>query len=253
MLRDAFLVFKRDAVMGLRSPTWIGVSIMQPLLYLVFFGPLMERVVHSTPGFPPGNAWQILVPALIMMNGLFASSFAGFGILAEIRSGALERIRVTPISRVALLFGKIGYNIVQLLIQSVILLVIAIAFFGLRAPVGGVFLAFVLVIFIAASLASASYAIALRIRNEQSFPALMQTVLMPLFLLSGILIPITTGLAPRWLYVVSRINPFSYIVESERAAFRATTDGLFTGVLVLAALTLVTVWWGVRTFQRENA
>ena len=55
------------------------------------------------------------------MNGLFASSFAGFGILAEIRSGALERMRVTPISRISLLAGKISYNILQLLIQSLIL------------------------------------------------------------------------------------------------------------------------------------
>ncbi|WP_031468229.1 ABC transporter permease [Sciscionella sediminilitoris] len=253
MLRDAALMFKRDARLGLRSPAWIGVSLMQPLLYLLFFGPLMEKIVASTPGFPPGNAWQILVPALVVQLGLFASSFAGFGILADIRTGTLERFRVTPASRAGLLLGKVGYNIAQLLVQAALIIVVAVLFFGLRAPFGGIVLTLVLAAFLGATLASASYALALVIRNEQAFPAMLQTVLMPLFLLSGVMIPITTGLAPNWLYIISRINPFSYVMEAERAAFRAATDGLFTGIIVLAVLTVLAVWWGTRTFQKENA
>lgn len=253
MFRDALLMFRRDVRLGMRSPAWIGVSIMQPLLYLLFFGPLMERIVTSTPGFPPGDAWQILVPALVVQLGLFASSFAGFGILAEIRSGTLERFRVTPASRASLLLGKVAYNVAQLLAQAILILVIAFLFFGLRAPIGGVVLALVLAGFLGMTLACCSYALALLIRNEQTFPALLQTVLMPLFLLSGVLIPITTGLAPKWLYIISRINPFAYVMESERAAFRAATDGLFTGIIVLAVMAALALWWGVRTFQRENA
>jgi ABC-2 type transport system permease protein len=74
-------------------------------------------------------------------------------------------------------------------------------------------------------------------------------------LLSGILIPITSGLAPSWLYNVSRINPFTHVVNADRAAFRGdfTMDALFTGVVVLAVMAALSVWWGARTFQRENA
>jgi ABC-2 type transport system permease protein len=72
-------------------------------------------------------------------------------------------------------------------------------------------------------------------------------------LLSGILLPMT--LAPAWLYVLSRINPFSYIVDAERAMFQGdlTSPTALIGLLVSAALVVVTVAWGVRTFQRESA
>jgi ABC-2 type transport system permease protein len=77
----------------------------------------------------------------------------------------------------------------------------------------------------------------------------------PLLLLTGILVPITTHLAPDWLYVLSRLNPFAHVMDAERASFRGeyTVDALLTGSVVLVAVTTLAVWWGARTFQRENA
>lgn len=74
-----------------------------------------------------------------------------------------------------------------------------------------------------------------------------------MLLLSGILLP--TNLAPGWLYTVSLINPFSHFVDAARAAFRDDFDSpaLITGTLVTFALVALSVWWGTRTFQRENA
>ena len=76
---------------------------------------------------------------------------------------------------------------------------------------------------------------------------------MPLLLLSGILLPMT--LAPAWLFALSRLNPFAYIVDAERAAFRGAvvrgTVGL--GVAVALGVAALTVAWGVRTFHRESA
>src|SRR4051794_22633907 len=105
MLRDTWLIFKHDLTLSLRNPAWILIGVLQPVLYLVLFGPLMDKVVASTPGFPPGSSWTILTPALIIQLALFSSSFAGFGLLMDYRSGVLERLRVTPASRVALLLG----------------------------------------------------------------------------------------------------------------------------------------------------
>ena len=254
MFREVWLVFRRELTLSLRNPAWIGIGIMQPVLYLVLFGPLMERIVTSTPGFPPGNAWVILTPALVLQLGLF-SMFAGFGVLADLRNGVLERMRVTPVRRLALLLGKVANGGVQLLVQALLILVIAFVFFDLRAPVGGVALSLVIVLMLGVALSSSSYAVALVLKSEEAFVPLLNTILLPIILLSGILIPITQGLAPPWLYTLSRINPFTHIMDADRAAFRGdmTVDGLLTGSVVVFVLTVVTVWWGARTFQRENA
>ena len=255
MLREIWLVFRREQTLALRNPAWIGIGIMQPVLYLVLFGPLMERIVASTPGFPPGNAWVILTPALILQLGLF-SMFAGFGVLADLRNGALERWRVTPVHRMALLLGKVLGNAVQLLFQGILILVLALIAFDLHLPsFGGVLLSLVIVILLGVTMASSSYAVALMLKSEEAFIPLLNTVLLPVLLLSGILIPITAGLAPSWLYHLSRINPFTHIMNADRAAFRGdlSVDGLLTGSLVLFVLAVLAVWWGARTFQRENA
>ncbi|MGH3880581.1 MAG: ABC transporter permease [Actinophytocola sp.] len=254
MFREIWLVFRRELTLSLRNPAWIGIGIMQPVLYLVLFGPLMERIVSSTPGFPPGNAWVILTPALVLQLGLF-SMFAGFGVLADLRNGVLERMRVTPVRRLALLLGKVANGVVQLLVQALLILVIAFVFFDLRAPIGGVALSVVIVLMLGVALSSSSYAVALVLKSEEAFVPLLNTILLPIILLSGILIPITQGLAPQWLYTLSKINPFTHIMDADRAAFRGdlTVDGLLTGSVVVFVLTVLTVWWGARTFQRENA
>lgn len=255
MLRDIGLIFRRELRLAARNPTWLGIQIMQPLLYLVLFGPLMEKMVENTPGFPPGDVWTIFTPALIVMLALFGSSFVGFALLREYRTGVIERFRVTPVSRVALLLGKVLNNALQAVIQAVLLTVVAVLAFGLRAPVGGVLLSLIIVLLLSITMSSVSYALALTLKSEESFPALLNSVLLPVLLLSGILIPITSGLAPTWLYWISRINPFSHIVDAQRATFRGdfAMDTLFTGSVVLVVIAALAVWWGARTFQRENS
>jgi ABC-2 type transport system permease protein len=255
MLRDIWLVFRRHMAISLRNPAWVLIGIMQPLLYLLLFGPLMEKIVSSTPGFPPGDSWQILAPALLVQLGLFGSMFAGFALLGDLRTGVVERMRVTPVSRLALLLGRVLHDMVQLLVQGILLLLVAYLVFDMRAPFAGVLLCLLMVAMLAITLSSASYAMALMVRSEEAFPALLTTISVPMLLLTGILIPITTDLAPKWLYVVSRINPFSHVMDAERASFRGdfSVDGLLTGSVVLFVVTILAVWWGARTFQKENA
>jgi ABC-2 type transport system permease protein len=171
------------------------------------------------------------------------------------KAGVLERLRVTPVSRAALLLGRTIHDAGQLLVQGLLLIALAYLVFDLRAPIGGVILGLVFVVLLGITLASCSYALALILKSEEAFPAVLTTISLPLMLLSGILIPITSGLAPSWLYTISRINPFTHVMEAERATFRGdfTMNSLFTGTVVLLVMTVLAVWWGTRVFQRENA
>ena len=152
--------------------------------------------LRGYPGFPRGSSWQVFTPGLLVQLGIFGALFVGFGLIGEVRDGVIERMRVTPASRMALLAGRVLRDAVVLLVQSTVLLAAAYAF-GLRAPLGGVVLAVLLVAAVGAAFAAASYAVALLTGTEDAMASITNSLAVPLLLLSGILLPMT--LAPAWL------------------------------------------------------
>jgi ABC-2 type transport system permease protein len=252
-IRDVWLVFIRQVTLILRNPVWIIVGIIQPLFFLLLFGPLVKGI--PVAGVGGNEAYRFFVPGLLVQLAMFGTLFVGFALIAELRAGVIERMRVTPVSRVALLLGKVLASSLQAVVQAALIIVLAYLVFDLDAPFSGVLFSLLIVFLLAVSLASCSYALALTLKSEETFPAVLNAVLMPVLLLSGILIPITSGHAPAWLYTVSQINPFRHVVDVERSSFSGdfTMDALFTGCVVVVVLAAVSVWWGTRTFQRENA
>src|SRR4051794_35240777 len=102
-VRDSLLIFVRQTRLLLRDPAWLVIGLTQPALYLAFLGPLLQRITIEAGGSPTGNSWQLFVPGLLIQLGLFGAGFVGLGIIADIRTGVVERLRVTPVSRYALL------------------------------------------------------------------------------------------------------------------------------------------------------
>jgi ABC-2 type transport system permease protein len=248
---ETWLVFTRALRLSLRNKVWLIIGLMQPLLYLALFGPLLKQVA-GLPGFPRGNSWQVFTPGLLVQLGIFGALFVGFGLIAEVRDGVIERMRVTPASRMALLAGRVMRDGLVLLVQSMLLLAAAYAF-GLRAPLGGVILAVLLVGVVGAGFAAASYAVALLTGTEDSMAAIANSLALPLLLLSGILLPMT--LAPGWLRTVSNVNPVKHIVDALRALFHGhvVNGTVGVGLLVGAALVALGMAFGTRTFQRDSS
>jgi ABC-2 type transport system permease protein len=98
-----------------------------------------------------------------------------------------------------------------------------------------------------------SYAVALLIKSEDAFAPLLNSVVLPLVLLSGIMLPLTLG--PGWLQGIGRISPFRYIIDAMREAFRGQYANtiMLEGVLVALGLAAVCLLLGSRVFVRENA
>jgi ABC-2 type transport system permease protein len=251
MLRDALITFRYQMRLLLREPVWIVIVMIQPLLYLALFAPLLEPIA-KTPGFPPGNAWTVFVPGLLIQLGIFGSMFVGFGIIAEIRYGTIERMRVTPASRLGLLLGRVMRDTLVLLVQAALLTLIAVGF-GLRVPLAGALITVGIVGLLGVSLASLSYAAGLWLKSEDALAPLLNMVSVPVLLLSGILLPMT--LAPPWLRRLSELNPFSHVVDAARAAFRNDlgAGSLVVGLVCAAALAVVGLAVATRTFRRESA
>ena len=252
-LTETWIVFSRQMRLSLRNPTWGVLMLSQPLMYLFLFGPLLEPITGAiAEGRTDVNAYQVFLPGLIVQLGMFGAMFVGFALIAEYRAGVIEADRVTPASRVALLAGRVLRDVVVLLVQSMIL--IALAFpMGLRAPIGGVLLALVIVALLGATFASLSYSVALITKSEDALAPLLNGIAMPLLLLSGILLPMSLG--PTWLQRVSDISPLKHIVEGVRALFRGdiSSSTSLWGLFWVVLLTVLGLWAGARTFRKESA
>jgi ABC-2 type transport system permease protein len=249
-LYETRLIFTRAMRLSLRNPVWVILGLIQPIIYLVMFGPLLEGMT-AVRGWPGGDAWQVFVPGLLVQLGIFGAAFVGFGLIAEMRAGVVERMRVTPASRAALLMGRVLRDVVVLLVQGVILIGCAMLF-GLDAPLGGLVLGLLVVGLLGAAFSSASYAAALMLKSEDALAPLANGLAVPLLLLSGILLPMS--LAPGWLEAMSDANPVKHVVDGVRALFLASTVTMTVVWGVVAALGLVAAGLvlGTRTFERES-
>lgn len=250
-LRDTWLVFERSMWLALHNPTWVIVGLVMPIMYLVLFGPLLKSMA-ALPGFPPGGAFNVFVPGIIVLTAMYGSIFVGFGLLAEVRAGVVERMRVTPMSRLAMLLGRTLRDIVTFLVQAVILLVLSVPF-GLTIDPAGVAVAFGLLVLIGLVMGSFSYALALAVGNEDAFAPLVNTIALPLMLLSGIMLPMS--LAPDWLQTIASFNPIYHAVLAIRALFNGQfgNSEVVAGTAAMAILALVFVTLGARSFRKVAA
>ncbi|CAL9421973.1 hypothetical protein SUDANB6_01870 [Streptomyces sp. enrichment culture] len=248
LLHDTALVYGRYLRQSLRSRFALLFGVLMPLLYLLFFGPLLTDL----PLGGRGSSWQVLVPGLLLQLGLFGASFAGFMIILEKGQGVVERMRVTPVSRLALLLGRVLREATVFVFQAVLLVLAAVAM-GLRAPLPGVLIGFAFVALLTVSLASLSYALAMKVATPQGFGPVVNAVTMPAMLLSGLMLPMTLG--PRWLDVLSHFMPLRYLVDAMRDAYvgRYATAHMLYGSLVAVGLTVLSVAVGTRVFRTAGA
>jgi len=243
LVRDTWLVFTRQGTLVLRNPVWLIVGIFQPLCFLLLFGPLLKGM----PQLGGGNAYKVFVPGLLIQLAMFGTMFVGFALIAELRAGVIERMRVTPVSRLALLLGRCARDVLSLLVQSAILVALALPF-GLDVRVGDLALAFAMLALIGLLFSSFSYGVALVVRSEDALAPLLNSVTIPLLLLSGILLPLTLG--PAWLRAIARWNPFSWSVDAARALFAGDPGDphVWKALVIVTVLAAVVSVWSARRF-----
>ncbi|MEV5988236.1 ABC transporter permease [Streptomyces sp. NPDC052051] len=232
---------------ALNNRTWVVLGLGQPVMWLVLFGPLLEPL--SGPGIGGGNRLAQFVPGLLMMVALFGSTFMGLGLLADLRTGFLERLAVTPVARGALLAGWLLRDITLLVAQGLLLLAVGTVM-GLRADIRGSALALVLVALVGVLGAGSSYGLALVVRDENTLAGAVNFLTMPLTLVSGLLLPV--ALAPDWLQALARIDPLYYAVEAARNLMTGhlTDAAVPTGFTVITMLALGVVCWSVSLYRR---
>ena len=251
LLRDTWLVFGRYFGIFIHNPVWVFVGVLQPVLYLLLFAPLLKPLA-AIRGFPPGGAYNVFVPGLLVQLGMFGAAGVGFSLISELRMGVIERLRVTPVSRVSLLFGRALRDMLTIVVQSLILILIALPF-GLSINPLGVIVVLALIGLIGLLTASIAYAVALATKSEDSYAPIVFTATLPILLLSGVLLPM--AIAPQWLQNIAHLNPLLYAVDASRAIFlgHLSDPSVAKGVFILAILSAAAVVIGARQFGRAVA
>jgi ABC-2 type transport system permease protein len=251
LFRDTWLLFGRELRVTLREPVWIFFGLFQPICFLLLFAPLLDGLAQ-TPGFPAGGALNVFTPGLLILMGMYGAAFVGFGLIADLRAGVIERLRVTPVSRLALLLGRALRDMLVLIVQSV-LLILAAWPLGLHIEPLGILISLGLVALIGLALAACSYALALLLKSEDALAPTINFFVLPLQLLSGITLPLS--LAPQWIRSVSAFNPLSYAVDAARALFNGLYQdpSVLQGFAALLIITLLSCWWAARAFRQATA
>ncbi len=250
VLRDTWLIFERSLMLTLRNPVWVFIGIMQPVLYLALYAPLLGSLPLGQ-GTSGNSAFNIFVPGLLVQLAMF-STFTGFGLIAELRAGVVERMRVTPISRVSMLLGRALRDVAILLVQGLLIIAIALPF-GLSIAPGGILVALVLLALLGLIMTTFSYTVALAVESEDVLAPVINAIFLPVLLLSGILLPMS--LAPSWLQGLAAINPFSHAVNAMRVLFAGAiadpTVALGVGLMVVVCA--ISLYFAARAFSRSQA
>ncbi len=225
-LRDTMLIYRRSMILTLRQPVWIIMGIFQPILYLVLFGPLLEA---STKAAGAGtNAFNWFIPGLLVQTAVFGGAFVGFGLVAELRNGVVERMRVTPMSRFAMLLGRSLRDVTILVAQGILMIVLAIPL-GLHLDPAGAVVTIALLALIGLVTAPLSYTAALVLKSEDALA--------------------------HWLRFISSLNPLTHAVDASRALFNGDWGNVEVaiGVGLTALFAIGAVWLASRAFSRANA
>lgn len=248
MIRDTGIVFAREVRPVLRDPFSVVFSMIQPLIFLALFAPLLT----SVSGLGTGSTLQWFVPGIVVMSCLFGASMTGSNLLLEMQSGSHERTLVTPLSRPALLMGRALKEIVPVVVQAVIVVAV-VAPFDFELHILGTLVGLVILAVFCIGLGSLSYVLALAAKGQDwIFWTVQQTLIFPLLLLAGMMLPIDAG--PGWLKALSRVNPLTYIVDAERSLFAGSFDSgtLLAGTVSAVSVCVFGVWVGTRAMRAAN-
>lgn len=233
-----------------RQPWFVAVTLVQPVIWLLLFGTLFKNVIEI-PGFHAhGSYIGFLVPGVVAMSAMFSSGWSGMALIEDLNKGVTDRFLVSPVRRKALIAGRLVKKAVVVLIQSVIIVLLALLV-GATFPggLGGV----LVLLFVSAALGAAfgalSNGFALIMRQEEALIEAVQFLLLPLTFLSSAFL--ASNLIPRGMQHVADFNPVNWAVVAGRAATSSSPDW---GVVAsragfLAALMVLSMMFATRTFR----
>ena len=235
-LRAIKVVWRRELIRFVRDPLRMLTSLMQPFLFLFVLGTGLSRIASA--GTHGVNLRTFVYPGVLCMAVMFTAMFSAASLVWDREFGFLREMMVAPVRRSSLVIGKCLGGATVASFQGVIVLCLA-GLVGVPYAFTLIAEVFGLQLLLAFTITAFGVMVAARITQIQSFMALMQMAILPMFFLSGALFPVS-GL-PRWLEVLNRLDPLTYAVDPMR---RAVFAHLNISQGARRALDPGLTWWG---------
>jgi ABC-2 type transport system permease protein len=235
-LRAIKIVWRRELIRFSRDRLRIVTSLVQPFLFLFILGTGLSRLASA--GTHGVNLRTFVYPGVLCMAVMFTAMFSAASIVWDREFGFLREMMVAPVRRSSIVLGKCAGGATVAAFQGVIVIAIA----GLvGVPYAPVMILEVLglQLLLAFSITAFGVMAAARVKQMQSFMALTQMVILPMYFISGAIFPVS-GL-PQWLTVLNRIDPLTYAVDPMR---RAVFAHLNISPAARQALDPGVTWWG---------
>jgi ABC-2 type transport system permease protein len=232
------IVWQREMIRFGQDRLRIVTSLVQPFLFLFVLGTGLSRIASA--GTHGVNLRTFVYPGVLCMAVMFTAMFSAASLVWDREFGFLREMMVAPVRRSSLVIGKCLGGATVAGAQG--LLVVALAgLVGVPYAPGLIVGVFALQLLLAFSITAFGVMAAARMTQMQSFMALMQMVMMPMFFLAGALFPVA-GL-PAWLTVLNRIDPLTYAVDPMR---RMVFSHLDLSAAARHALDPGVTWFGWR-------
>jgi ABC-2 type transport system permease protein len=249
VMLPAFTLWWREIVRFYRQRSRVVGVVASPLLFWLVIGSGFGSSFRS--GNAPGQQHYLdyFYPGALIMIVLFTSIFAMMSLIEDRKEGFLLSVMVAPVPRSAIVLGKVLGGATLAAIQGLIFLAFA-PFVGVHMGVVD-FLMIVFVVFLVSfALTSLGFAIAWPMDSTQAFHAIINLFLIPLWLLSGALFPLSG--ASGWLRLLMRLNPLTYGVEALRVLLYPQSPTVLPLSASIAALSLFTIFMFGLCFFRVN-
>ncbi len=247
-VRQSWQVTMRGLRVLARQPAYLGITLTQPIIWLLLFGALFKAVTRI-PGFHGGSYIDFLTPGIVVMLAVSSAGWTGMALIEDINGGVMDRMLVSPVWRGALNAGSVLYAVLMVLLQTALIVLLALALGAhYTGGVGGVLLLMVVAGLLGAAFASLSNAVAVLARRRETLIGAVSFVLLPLTFLSTALMQ--QSLVPAWIRTVAKFNPVNWAVEAGRSAAMQHIDWVLVGtrVALLAALVLLAATLATRAF-----
>lgn len=217
LLRDSFHLFVRDLRSTLRMPVFVVISIVQPVVWLLLFGALFGAVTRL-PEFGDRSFTHFLAPGVAIMSALFSAAFSGMGMIRDMDRGVLDRVLSTPVSRGAVIGGRVLHAAATVVFQAAVILgVAALAGVSPEGGVAGVAAVLLAAGMLGAAVGAGSNGLALLTGRQEVLLGITNLTILPLTFLSSMIM--ARELMPGWIRAAAAVNPVDWAVTMAREGF----------------------------------
>jgi ABC-2 type transport system permease protein len=237
-LRAIAVVWKRELIRFRSDRLRIITSLVQPFLFLFILGTGLSTLASA--GTHGVNFKTFVYPGVLAMAVMFTAMFSAASIVWDREFGFLREMMVAPVRRSSIVLGKCLGGATVAGFQGLIVIAIA-GLVNVPYNAGLILEIFGLQLLLAFAITAFGMTAAARMTQMQSFMAVMQMAIMPMFFLSGALFPLAA--LPTWLTILNRIDPLTYAVDPMR---RAIFSHIHVSKAAVHALAPGVTWWGWR-------